>query len=100
MLGITLTLQIITGLLVSIHYTPETSTAFSSVIHIMRDVDGGWLTRFIHINGASLFFVFIYIHSIRGIYFASPSTKTLTWLSGIILMLATMATAFLGYVLP
>jgi ubiquinol-cytochrome c reductase cytochrome b subunit len=100
LLGITLTLQIISGLLVSIHYTAETSYAFSSVIHIIRDVESGWITRFIHINGASLFFILIFIHTARGIYFGSPAKKPLVWMSGLTLIVATMATAFLGYVLP
>jgi ubiquinol-cytochrome c reductase cytochrome b subunit len=100
LLGITLTLQIVSGLLVSMHYTADTETAFSSTIHIMRDVNGGWMTRFIHINGASLFFVLIYIHTARGIYFGSPSKKKAVWTSGITLIVATIAAAFLGYVLP
>jgi ubiquinol-cytochrome c reductase cytochrome b subunit len=100
LLGIILSLQIITGLMVSIHYTAETTTAFSSVIHIMRDVETGWLTRFIHINGASIFFIFIYLHIARGIYFGSPNRKPIVWSSGIILIIITIAAAFLGYVLP
>lgn len=100
LLGITLSTQIITGLLVSIHYTAETSTAFSSVIHIIRDVERGWITRFVHINGASLFFILIYIHTARGIYFRSPHNKKIVWSSGIILIVITIAAAFLGYVLP
>jgi ubiquinol-cytochrome c reductase cytochrome b subunit len=100
LLGITLSLQIISGLLVSIHYTSDTATAFSSTIHIIRDVRGGWITRFIHINGASLFFILIYIHTARGIYFGSPSKKKAVWTTGVILIVITIAAAFLGYVLP
>uniref|UniRef100_UPI00315D7CFB cytochrome b n=1 Tax=Allonothrus sinicus TaxID=3138099 RepID=UPI00315D7CFB len=100
LLGMTLSLQIITGLMVSMHYTAETSAAFSSVIHIMRDVEAGWITRFLHMNGASLFFILIYLHTARGIYFSSPPKKPMVWTSGIILMVMTMAAAFLGYVLP
>jgi ubiquinol-cytochrome c reductase cytochrome b subunit len=100
LLGITLRLQIISGLLVSIHYTPDTETAFSSTIHIIRDVRGGWITRYFHINGASLFFILIYAHTARGIYFGSPSKKKAVWSTGIALIVTTMAAAFLGYVLP
>jgi len=87
-------------LLVSIHYTPETETAFSSVIHIIRDVERGWIVRFLHINGASIFFALIYIHTARGIYFRSPNNKPIVWSSGIALIVITIAAAFLGYVLP
>jgi ubiquinol-cytochrome c reductase cytochrome b subunit len=100
LLGITLILQILTGLLISIHYTAETSSAFRSVIHIIRDVRGGWITRFLHINGASLFFIFIFIHTARGIYFSSPKRKPIVWIRGLVLLLLTIAAAFLGYVLP
>lgn len=100
LLGMTLTLQIITGLFVSILYTADTNTAFSSIVIIIRDVNLGWITRMIHINGGSLFFVLLYVHTARGIYFSSPSNKPKVWISGIILLLATIATAFLGYVLP
>jgi ubiquinol-cytochrome c reductase cytochrome b subunit len=99
-LGIVLTLQIITGLLISIHYIPETSRAFPSVIHLIRDVNKGWTIRFFHTNGASLFFILIYLHIARGIYFGSPSSKPTVWSSGLTLIVLTIAAAFLGYVLP
>lgn len=100
LLGITLGLQIVTGLFLSIVYTAQTETAFQGMIMIIRDVNTGWITRMIHMNGASLFFVLLYIHTARGIYFSSPSNKMKVWLSGVILMLLIIATAFLGYVLP
>lgn len=84
----------------SMLYTADTNLAFTSIVIIMRDVDIGWATRIIHINGASLFFALLYIHTARGIYFSSPRNKPKVWISGVILLLATMATAFLGYVLP
>lgn len=100
LLGITLILQIITGLVLSINFVRETSLAFQSVIHIMRDIDHGWIIRYIHRNGASLFFIFIYIHLARGIYFNSPIKIPIVWGSGVIILLLTMITAFIGYVLP
>lgn len=100
LLGITLILQIITGLVLSINYTPSTSEAFQSVIHIIRDLDSGWIIRYTHINGASLFFILMYAHIARGVYFGSPSKKPIVWISGLVLLLSTIATAFIGYVLP
>jgi ubiquinol-cytochrome c reductase cytochrome b subunit len=100
LLGFTLTLQIISGLVVSIIYTADTSLAFSVIIKIIRDNNMGWISRLIHTNGASLFFVLIYIHTARGIYFASPSNQPKVWISGVIIILITIGTAFLGYVLP
>nr|AFB19984.1 cytochrome b [Kenopia striata] len=99
LLGICLITQIITGLLLSMHYTADTSLAFNSVAHICRDVQFGWLIRNIHANGASFFFMCIYIHIGRGIYYGSYLNKE-TWNVGVILLLALMATAFVGYVLP
>jgi len=93
-------LQIITGLFLSIVYTAQTETAFKTIIIIIRDINNGWVTRIIHINGASLFFVLLYIHTARGIYFSSPGNKQKVWVSGVIILLAVIATAFLGYVLP
>nr|ABE72994.1 cytochrome b [Atlapetes gutturalis]ACL52286.1 cytochrome b [Atlapetes pileatus] len=99
LLGVCLITQIITGLLLAMHYTADTSLAFSSVAHMCRDVQFGWLIRNLHANGASLFFICIYLHIGRGIYYGSYLYKE-TWNIGIILLLALMATAFVGYVLP
>nr|ACL52303.1 cytochrome b [Aimophila carpalis]QHR76872.1 cytochrome b [Peucaea carpalis]QHR76873.1 cytochrome b [Peucaea carpalis] len=99
LLGICLITQIITGLLLSMHYTADTTLAFSSVAHMCRDVQFGWLIRNLHANGASFFFICIYLHIGRGIYYGSYLNKE-TWNIGIILLLALMATAFVGYVLP
>nr|AUF59585.1 cytochrome b [Psoroptes ovis] len=100
LLGMTLMLQIITGLVLSMNFVAETSLAFDSVIHIMRDVDKGWIMRYLHMNGASLFFIYMYIHIGRGIYFNSPLKLPMVWCSGVIILLLTMMTAFMGYVLP
>lgn len=100
LLGMTLTLQIITGLVLSINYIPSTEQAFDSVIHIIRDIDSGWIIRYVHINGASLFFILIYFHIARGVYFNSPTKLPIVWMSGIIILLATIGAAFIGYVLP
>nr|Q9GAW0.1 RecName: Full=Cytochrome b; AltName: Full=Complex III subunit 3; AltName: Full=Complex III subunit III; AltName: Full=Cytochrome b-c1 complex subunit 3; AltName: Full=Ubiquinol-cytochrome-c reductase complex cytochrome b subunit [Dipodomys nelsoni]AAG27931.1 cytochrome b [Dipodomys nelsoni] len=99
LLGLCLIIQIASGLFLDMHYTSDTLTAFSSVAHICRDVNYGWLIRYIHANGASLFFVCLYLHIGRGIYYGSYSYKE-TWNIGIILLFLTMATAFMGYVLP
>nr|UEC44209.1 cytochrome b [Platysternon megacephalum peguense] len=99
LLGICLILQIITGIFLAMHYSPDVSLAFSSITHISRDVQFGWLIRNMHANGASLFFMYIYIHIGRGLYYGSYMYKE-TWNTGIILLLLTMATAFVGYVLP
>nr|ASP18719.1 cytochrome b [Brachypodius atriceps] len=99
LLGICLVTQIVTGLLLAMHYTADTSLAFSSVFHICRDVQFGWLIRNLHANGASLFFMCIYLHIGRGIYYGSYLNKE-TWNVGVVLLLALMATAFVGYVLP
>nr|AAL55630.1 cytochrome b [Thomomys talpoides] len=99
LLGMCLILQILTGLFLAMHYTSDTLTAFSSVTHICRDVNYGWLIRYMHANGASLFFICLYIHIGRGIYYGSYLYKE-TWNIGILLLLLTMATAFVGYVLP
>nr|BAM14871.1 cytochrome b [Ichthyophiidae sp. KUHE 33640]BAM14907.1 cytochrome b [Ichthyophiidae sp. BORN12927] len=99
LLGICLISQIITGLFLAMHYTADTNSAFSSVAHICRDVNYGWLMRNIHANGASTFFICIYVHIGRGIYYGSYLFKE-TWNIGIILLLTVMATAFVGYVLP
>nr|AUS84470.1 cytochrome b [Lissemys punctata] len=99
LLGACLILQIITGLFLAMHYSPNTMTAFSSISHITRDVQYGWLIRNLHANGASLFLICIYLHIGRGIYYGSNLYKE-TWNMGVILLLLTMATAFMGYVLP
>nr|YP_009539810.1 cytochrome b [Orancistrocerus aterrimus]AYQ18930.1 cytochrome b [Orancistrocerus aterrimus] len=99
MLGLCLLTQIISGLLISMHYSPSISQAFDSVIHIMKDINQGWLIRLIHCNGASLFFICLFIHIGRGIYYYSFLLKE-TWSIGVFIFLMTMATAFLGYVLP
>jgi len=93
--------QIITGIVLVMHYTPHTSMAFDSVEHIMRDVNYGWLLRYIHANGASMFFIVVYIHIFRGLYFGSyKSPREILWFLGVIILLLMMATAFMGYVLP
>nr|YP_009444531.1 cytochrome b [Microceramus pontificus]ASP44430.1 cytochrome b [Microceramus pontificus] len=99
-LGMLLGLQIITGIFLSMHYTADMVTTFDSVIHIMRDVPAGWLFRSLHANGASMFFAFIYIHIGRGLYYQSFITQPHTWSVGVTIFLISMATAFLGYVLP
>lgn len=98
-LGLCLIIQTVTGIFLAIHYAPNVDLAFSSVIHINRDVEYGWLIRYIHANGASIFFLFIYIHAARGIYYGSYLIVE-TWNMGVILLFLTMATAFIGYVLP
>nr|BAN08336.1 cytochrome b [Hynobius lichenatus] len=99
LLGICLIAQIITGLFLAMHYTADTSSAFSSVAHICRDVNYGWLVRNTHANGASFFFICIYMHIGRGLYHGSYMYKE-TWNIGVILLFLVMATAFVGYVLP
>nr|YP_010373809.1 cytochrome b [Harmostica fulvicornis]UPI55336.1 cytochrome b [Harmostica fulvicornis] len=99
MLGLCLMIQIITGLFLAMHYTANIEMAFNSVIHICRDVNYGWIIRNSHANGASMFFMCLYLHVGRGIYYSSYKLF-MTWNIGILLLLLTMATAFLGYVLP
>nr|WAB70098.1 cytochrome b [Hyla helenae] len=99
LLGICLIAQIATGLFLAMHYTADTSMAFSSVAHICRDVNNGWLLRNLHANGASFFFICIYLHIGRGMYYGSFLFKE-TWNVGVILLFLVMATAFVGYVLP
>nr|UYG47308.1 cytochrome b [Thraupis palmarum]UYG47309.1 cytochrome b [Thraupis palmarum]UYG47310.1 cytochrome b [Thraupis palmarum]UYG47311.1 cytochrome b [Thraupis palmarum] len=99
LLGVCLVTQIVTGLLLAMHYTADTNLAFSSVAHMCRDVQFGWLIRNLHANGASFFFICIYLHIGRGIYYGSYLYKE-TWNVGVILLLTLMATAFVGYVLP
>nr|YP_009700468.1 cytochrome b [Xenopus allofraseri]QEQ13539.1 cytochrome b [Xenopus allofraseri] len=99
LLGVCLVAQIVTGLFLAMHYTADTSMAFSSVAHICRDVNYGWLIRNLHANGASFFFICIYLHIGRGLYYGSFLFKE-TWNIGVILLFLVMATAFVGYVLP
>nr|URX53965.1 cytochrome b [Cryptotermes domesticus] len=99
LLGICLTMQIITGLFLAMHYCPSTEAAFSSVAHICRDVNYGWILRTLHANGASMFFICIYLHIGRNMYYGSYKLVH-TWSIGVLILFATMATAFLGYVLP
>nr|URH14987.1 cytochrome b [Saimiri macrodon] len=99
LLGACLIIQITTGLFLAMHYTPDTQTAFSSVAHIIRDVNHGWMIRYMHANGASMFFMCLFLHIGRGLYYGSFLSRE-TWNIGTILLLTTMATAFMGYVLP
>jgi ubiquinol-cytochrome c reductase cytochrome b/c1 subunit len=93
--------QILTGIVLAMHYTPQAELAFQSVEHIMRDVNYGWLLRYAHANGASMFFIAVYIHIFRGLYYGShKSPREVLWILGIIILLLMMATAFMGYVLP
>nr|UBU96227.1 cytochrome b [Epicauta hirticornis] len=99
LLGACLVVQIITGIFLAMHYCPNIDAAFNSVVHICRDVNYGWLMRTLHANGASFFFINIYIHTGRGIYYSSYNLIH-TWMVGVIILFLVMATAFLGYVLP
>nr|YP_009706298.1 cytochrome b [Cyclommatus strigiceps vitalisi]ASF90511.1 cytochrome b [Cyclommatus strigiceps vitalisi] len=99
LLGLCLMIQIITGIFLAMHYTSSIETAFNSVIHISRDVNYGWILRTIHANGASFFFICLYLHIGRGLYYSSY-TLELTWTIGVLILFIVMATAFLGYVLP
>ncbi|WP_106754287.1 cytochrome b [Pannonibacter carbonis] len=93
--------QIITGIVLVMHYTPSTAAAFDSVEHIMRDVNFGWLLRYMHSNGASLFFIAVYIHIFRGLYYGSyKAPREISWILGVVIFLIMMGTAFMGYVLP
>ena len=99
--GFFLVLQIVTGIVLAMHYNPSVDGAFNSIEHIMRDVNYGWLIRYVHMNGASFFFIVVYIHIFRGLYYGSyKSPRELLWWLGIIILLLMMATAFMGYVLP
>nr|AIG52993.1 cytochrome b [Ctenotus inornatus] len=99
LLGLCLVVQVLTGLFLAMHYTADISSAFSSVAHICRDVQYGWLIRNLHANGASMFFICLYLHIGRGLYYGSYMFKE-TWNIGVVLLLLVMATAFVGYVLP
>ena len=99
--GITLVIMIVTGVILSMHYTAHVDHAFQSVERIMRDVNYGWLIRYIHANGASFFFIVVYIHIFRGFYYGSyKAPRELLWILGVVILLLMMATAFMGYVLP
>ncbi|MFZ2620322.1 MAG: cytochrome b/b6 [Alphaproteobacteria bacterium] len=99
--GIALVIQILTGLFLAMHYKPDVLLAFDSVQHIMRDVEYGWLIRNLHMVGASFFFIVVYLHIMRGLYYGSyKSPREVLWWFGILIFLIMMATAFLGYVLP
>jgi len=99
--GLMLVMQIVTGIVLAMHYTPHTEMAFASTEHIMRNVNYGWMLRYMHANGASMFFIVVYIHMFRGLYYGSYKTpRELLWWLGIIIFLLMMATAFMGYVLP
>jgi quinol-cytochrome oxidoreductase complex cytochrome b subunit len=96
-----LVVQLLTGIVLAMHYTPHATLAFDSVEHIMRDVNYGWLLRYMHMNGASMFFIVVYIHLFRGLYYGSyKAPREILWWMGVIILLMMMATAFMGYVLP
>jgi quinol-cytochrome oxidoreductase complex cytochrome b subunit len=101
MAGIFLVVQILTGIFLAMHYTPHVDLAFLSVEHIMRDVNNGWFIRYLHANGASMFFAVVYIHVARGIYYGSyQKPRGFVWVAGVVILILMMATAFMGYVLP
>ena len=96
-----LVIQIVTGIVLAMHYTPHANYAFASVEHIMRNVESGWLLRYVHANGASFFFIAVYLHIFRGLYYGSyKEPREMIWIVGIIIYVVMMATAFMGYVLP
>ena len=96
-----LAVQIVTGVVLAMHYVPDPERAFASVERIMRDVNSGWLLRYVHFNGASMFFLAVYFHIFRGLYYGSyKSPREVTWIIGMLIYLTMMATAFMGYVLP
>lgn len=99
--AVCLIIQIITGVFLAMHYTPHVDLAFISLEHIMRDVNYGWLLRYVHANGASMFFIIVYIHIFRGLYFGSyTKPRHFVWVIGVIILLVMIITAFIGYVLP
>ncbi len=100
-LAVCLVIQIVTGVVLAMHYKPDVSLAFASVERIMRDVEYGWLVRYIHANGASMFFLAVYIHMFRGLYYGSyKAPREISWILGVVIYLLMMGTAFMGYVLP
>ena len=99
--GFALVLQIVTGIVLAMNFGANTTVAFNSVEHLMRDVNAGWLLRYAHMNGASFFFIVVYIHIFRGLYYGSyKAPREMVWLLGVVILLLMMATAFMGYVLP
>jgi len=99
--GICLVIQMLSGIFLAMHYTPHIDLAFSSVEYIMRDVENGWFIRYVHANGASMFFIVVYFHIFRGLYYGSyMAPREQLWCSGVILFILMMGTAFTGYVLP
>ncbi len=99
--GAALVIQLVTGIVLAMHYAANGAVAFDSVEHIMRDVNAGWFLRYAHANGATMFFVVVYIHIFRGLYFGSyKAPREMVWLLGVVIFLLMMATAFMGYVLP
>jgi len=100
-LAVMLVAQLITGIVLAMHYTAHVDMAFDSVEHIMRDVNYGWLLRYLHANGASMFFIAVYVHMFRGMYYGSyKAPREVLWMIGVLIYLVMMATAFMGYVLP
>ena len=101
MLGLALVIQIVTGVFLAMHYVPDTSLAFLSVEHVMRDTVNGWILRYAHANGAGCFFIIVYIHIARGLYYGSyRKPRVMLWTVGVFILLVMMGTAFIGYVLP
>ncbi len=99
--GVALVIQIVTGIVLAMHYYASVDGAFNSVEHIMRDVNAGWFIRYAHMNGASFFFIVVYIHIFRGLFYGSyKAPREMIWLLGVVIFLLMMATAFMGYVLP
>lgn len=99
--GLMLVVQLVTGIFLAMHYTPHVDRAFSSVEHIMRDVNYGWLLRYLHANGASFFFIVVYLHMMRGLYYGSYAhPRGHLWSSGVLIFILMMGTGFIGYVLP
>ena len=101
LLGLVLVIQLATGIFLAMHYTANVDLAFISVEHIMRDVNYGWVMRYGHANGASMFFIMVYLHIGRGLYYGSYTRpREMVWGVGVIILIVMMATAFIGYVLP
>jgi ubiquinol-cytochrome c reductase cytochrome b subunit len=99
--GVALVIQLLTGIILAMHYAANQTVAFGQIEHIMRDVNWGWMLRYMHANGASFFFIVVYIHIFRGLYYGSyKAPREMVWLLGIVIFLLMMATAFMGYVLP
>jgi ubiquinol-cytochrome c reductase cytochrome b subunit len=99
--GVALMIQILSGVILAMHYSAHISTAFNSIEHIMRNVNSGWLIRYIHMNGASFFFIVVYVHIFRGLYYGSyKAPREVVWMLGVVILILMMATAFMGYVLP